>query len=548
MEPPAEHAPPPSAPPVRRSIWIPSVFGAVFAFALLSSAFLLPLSFDAIFLHLKIGELIVGQQSIPATNLFSFTAPGHFWIAQDWLSEVVFFLVHEWLGTAGLIALGAILNAVACAVVYRITVRNSGSPFLSVLVTLLAFLMMVADHALSPALFGNVFFALALSILEAPEKGGRLRPVLVFLLFFLWANCHGSFLLGLAMIVLYLASATFTYLWAEPASGPSARGFLRDFGVALVATVCTPHHVFGLIFPFMYIRQALDPQLSFLASMSDLRAPTFYSPLGRMISFYLLFSGFAVLGSGKAPRPVYVGLIFAFAAFAFASVRHIALLGIAATPMLAIHIPETLQRTWQLLPRTGPLADLLVRLHGQLVEWDRQSRKVLLVLVSLGLLGLLLGTDPRTVNRFVHLAHSARHAARLDRAYPRGLIGYLQQLGPNVRLFHHVNWGGALIYAFYPRLQVFIDPRADCYPLEVFYDYLAMHRVDGDWKQVLDRFRINTIAYPQDSELARALRLEPDWRQGYADGQAVVYLKRSVWDIPSNSEEKTSALPSLKFF
>ncbi len=516
------------------------MFGAMFAFGLLSSAFLRPVSFEAIFLHLKMGALIVAQQSIPDTNLVSFTAPNHFWIAQDWLSEVIFHLAHEGLGVAGLIALSAVLNAVALALVYRITVKSSGSPFLSVLIAMLAFLMMVADHTLRPSLFGNVFFALTLYVLEDPQKGGRLRPVLLFGIFFLWANCHGSFLLGLATIVLYLFSSGFTFLWAEPSAGSSARGYLRDFGIAIVATIFTPNHVFGLIFPFTYIRQALDPQLSFLSSMSDLRAPTLDSPLGRMISFYLLFCGFAVLGSGKAPRPVYVGLLFAFAAFAFTSIRNIALLGIAATPMLAVHIPETFRRTWQYWPKGGPLGDRLVGLHHSLVDWDRRSKRRLLVLGSLGLLGLLLWKEPQTQSSVAQLPDTSPYAARLERAYPRGLIQHLGKPGPNLRMFHHINWGGALVYAFYPRLKVFIDPRHDCYPLEIFYDYLAVHRVDRDFQKVLDRRGINAVAYPRDSDLSRELSKDPGWFLAYDDGQAVLYLKRGAWDNQLIPQAKAS--------
>ena len=36
--------------------------------------------------HLKIGEIIWNTHSIPRVDLFSFTAYGHPWMAQEWLS------------------------------------------------------------------------------------------------------------------------------------------------------------------------------------------------------------------------------------------------------------------------------------------------------------------------------------------------------------------------------------------------------------------------------------------------------------------------------
>src|SRR4051812_22887859 len=52
--------------------------------------------------HLKTGEIIWNTHSIPRVDLFSFTANGHPWVAQEWLSEVTIYGAWKFGGNAGL--------------------------------------------------------------------------------------------------------------------------------------------------------------------------------------------------------------------------------------------------------------------------------------------------------------------------------------------------------------------------------------------------------------------------------------------------------------
>src|SRR4051812_49049230 len=52
--------------------------------------------------HLKAGEIIWNTHSIPRVDVFSYTAAGHPWTAQEWLSEVTIFGAYRLGGYAGL--------------------------------------------------------------------------------------------------------------------------------------------------------------------------------------------------------------------------------------------------------------------------------------------------------------------------------------------------------------------------------------------------------------------------------------------------------------
>jgi len=516
--------------------WLPSVFAMVVTVLLVITSFFYHIKADDIWWHLKAGEFILENLHLPEQNIFSFTAPEHRWLPHEWLSEVFFYLAYSWLGYRGLILLGVLLNALACALVYRLTLRYSGSPFASALITFIAALMMLGNFSLRPYLFGNLFFICALHAMEEPTAGGRLRPALIFVLFAAWANFHGSFLIGLALILLYLAAAVSERLldrrrWSAGQSlwqaiGAAGRPAALDFASALVACVVTPNHVFGLIFPLLYIKLAFSREVTYLTNISEWQPADLSSPLGQMIVFYLLFCGFAIVGSRKSPRAVHIGLLSAFAFFAFSSIRNIPLLGIAATPIMARHLPPTFSRFWSTaLARVG-LRERLENWHRATVELNRRSSDWTLPALTALVLALIFALPPSWKISYPVLSGVHRLADLSPDFYPAPLLDELDRLASGKRVFHFFNWGGAIIWGLYPRQRVFIDQRNDCYPPEVFRDYFAVHNLELDWSEVLDRWRIDFVAYPAGSRLSQALAESESWNLVWRDEKNLLFERR----------------------
>ncbi len=530
--------------PLRRTPWLPSVFGLVVAFVALASTLSMHIKADDIWWHLKAGEYIWTTLTLPDLNIFSFTAPDHAWLPHEWLSEVVFYVIFAHLGPLGLVALGTLLNTLACALVYRLTTRYTDSPFASALITLMAALMMMGNYSLRPYLFGNLFFLGALHLMEEPSAGGRLRPVLVFLLFTAWANFHGSFILGLSLIMLYMAAAVVTQLRAPRRAFGPLRALSLDLVVGIAACMVTPHHVYGFLFPFTYLKNAFSGQLSFLTNISEWQPAGFDTPLGRMITFYVLFCLFAMAGSFLAPTPAHLGLLVAFTVFSYSSIRNIPLLGIAATPALARHLPRAIGRALRLLGRTGDRPGLLERLHTRCVAAERRAWKSSLPILAGLFLGIGLLAPAAPLVGYSRQTGVQELADLSPDFYPAGLLAELERRGGERRLLNYFNWGGAFIWRLYPRQRVFIDQRNDCYPIEVFVDYFAVHNLEPDWRAVLERWEIEEIAYPVGSRLARAIDEEPGWRVAYLDDQAVLFERIVVdWsdEPPGGDEEQAEA-------
>lgn len=65
--------------------------------------------------HLKTGEIILTQHTIPRADLLTFTAEGRPWVTHDWLSEVIYQSLYRVAGFDGLIIFKALLAALALA-------------------------------------------------------------------------------------------------------------------------------------------------------------------------------------------------------------------------------------------------------------------------------------------------------------------------------------------------------------------------------------------------------------------------------------------------
>jgi hypothetical protein len=47
------------------------------------------------------------------------------------------------------------------------------------------------------------------------------------------------------------------------------------------------------------------------------------------------------------------------------------------------------------------------------------------------------------------------------------------------------------------------------------------------WREIIERWNVDSVLLPRDCALAQALALDPAWRAPYGDSKAVVFVRRS---------------------
>ena len=164
--------------------------------------------------HLKTGQWIAAH-GIPRVDPFSHTAEGRIWIDHEWLQQWLIQALDQRLGYAGPMLLYGAIQAATSLLVWRL-IREHGAGRLLALILLLAFfLCAAATWGVRPQIVAALLLAVQLLILgrhrRAPDSRSR-RLWWLPLLIGLWANLHGSFLLGLAVIGAHRTGIAFAHL------------------------------------------------------------------------------------------------------------------------------------------------------------------------------------------------------------------------------------------------------------------------------------------------------------------------------------------------
>jgi hypothetical protein len=153
-------------------------------------------------LTLAAGREVV-DHGLPSTEAITVLGRGATWTDQQWLAQVVLYATHELTGMHGVVLLDVLLVLLALSLVTA-TARTSGassrSTFLIGMLAVLAGPWGWTIRAQSTAL--PLYAAAVWLLVDAARHGVRRRTLLVLPLLVLWANLHGSVVLGALLTVL----------------------------------------------------------------------------------------------------------------------------------------------------------------------------------------------------------------------------------------------------------------------------------------------------------------------------------------------------------
>src|ERR1700690_2706899 len=156
--------------------------------------------------HIKVGQNILATHHWPTTDPFSFTVAGDPWIAYEWLGDVLLGTVA---GLGGLVGLEILLFALASAVMlalYAYTTLRSGNSKAGFVTSGVLCSLAFASFSLRPQMLGYLFLVLTLIALERFRQGKQRSAWFLPVLFMIWINTHGSWVIGLAVLFAFLAS------------------------------------------------------------------------------------------------------------------------------------------------------------------------------------------------------------------------------------------------------------------------------------------------------------------------------------------------------
>lgn len=459
--------------------------------------------------HLRAGEYIVSERTIPTSDPFSHTRANQPWIDHGWGAQIVLYATYALLGgglepgAAGNIGLALLCAALATAGMVAVYLNCSGNTYLRAFMVVLGAATAAVFWSPRPQMFSFALGALVLLLLQRFKREHVDRLWLIPVVMALWANLHGGFAIGFIFLFGSLAGEVLGNL-LDPEDprvvrGPRLKKQMLIMAAAILAVALNPHGVALLTYPWRTVNIGVLQDF-----IQEWASPNFHDRA--TWPFVVLLLGVLAAGSLSKLRMDWTDLVLVTgtAFMALTAGRNIAVFAVAATPVLSRHLDAWLtERGWTIRPRRSVSARMAA------LNW------LLLILVLAGVLakiGLALNKD--TVAR-----------AQRDR-FPVELASYLRTNPPPGLMFNSYNWGGYLMFAA-PDVPVYVDGRTDLYDDAFLRHYLGIVFVREGWSEALDTQNIGYVAIESGSMLAVLLRTQPErWtEQQFDEGRSALFVR-----------------------
>ncbi len=464
--------------------------------------------------HLATGRYMANSQVIPHHDIFSLTALNHTWITHEWVTELLFY--GGWcLGGFRLLMLAtAIVTTVTFGIVY-VTARERGAPaYLSAAIVLLAALASAHTWGTRPQTLSLLLMALfGLGITRMVVQRRPAPPYWMAAAMVPWVNLHGGFIFGLALLCLGTAGYALQDLLRPLGAGIEQGGgtmlaravrsvvdlprCFRVLVLAAVATLVNPNGLSGALYPASYLGNNASTRY-----IAEWVSPDFHQGQYLLFEALVLLLLVAALAAPRRARLADVALLLPFLYLAFESVRNISLFAVLAAPVIAelimAALPESYSRTRAVRP--PPQGRAIVNLIAV---------AAIALLVAVSSAGKLSDS-------------SQRHSVAT--MYPVGALQYMDTHRVPLRGFDYYNWGGFLIWNWYPERHVYVDGRPDMYGDAFMDHYIQAWEGNSSWQSLFSSNRLCYALVEPGAGIAAVLQRTPGWRLVYHDSVSRLFV------------------------
>lgn len=464
--------------------------------------------------HIGIGRYILETGSIPKTGIYSYTAADMPWMVHEWLTELIFAGIHKISGLNGIVVLAALSIAFTHSTFLGFLLSRGVNLALALILTFFVIAVTSSHWLARPHILSMPITLIWYIALEAYRVEGKRYIYLLPLLTILWVNLHGGFMAGLLLIAVYWFGSLLDFIFSK--DGNVREKGRKDFTLyskvgllAVAASFLNPHGYKVLFFPFQIMGQKLN-----VDKINEWLSPNFHEFLPYE---YMLLSLIVILGfSLWRLNFIEIGLIVLWTHLSLHSVRYGPLFAIIVTPIMAVRLENLMKEGMEggneLLNKVFVLSDRIQRTSASI-------KTHILPIIAVAFMVAVTVNGGRIVG-ITLLEHEFD-----NKKFPIEAVEFAEKNGIKGRIFNTYHFGGYLIYKGFPKNGVFIDGRADMYN-EFLKNYYDVVDIKPEWKDVLDKFKIDWILITSNSPLSVLLLETDEWRLIYADKVANIFVKK----------------------
>jgi len=446
--------------------------------------------------HLAIGALLTDTLTLPKTDPWAYGNQEQPWFILSWVWNIILGVTEKLSGQFGVFMLtlmvGGGLVAGLCAHMMRLGIALP--PVL--MTTILAGVCLLDYITARPQLAGYMLAFAFYVILHGSRGDGRYGKLLWLpALMLVWANAHGSFMVGFIIIAAYLVEAWFTHnmVW-----------FKRLLAIAAACLFCATINPYGP-------EVAIGAMVSFKGSATKYTMEwmpfsfTFSTGLSTWLIVIILASNLRGAKISIADKVLAMGWLLA----TMFSMRNGAFFILTSAAYVATCLDE----------QTRDLRE--VRPSPPFVTFMQKQKLAKVWVVSIFMLML-----------FSVSASMAPHADKIESEdfSIKDAIDYAQEHHPKHHFLTDYSLGGQVIYHTQGKLPFFMDSRAvTAYSDDAMKDFLEFLRLSKGWESIMTKYKLNGIIVPNSSGFATSYDqglFHDHWKLVFAGKRASVYIAR----------------------
>jgi hypothetical protein len=456
--------------------------------------------------HVNFGRWMAEHDALPATDPLAAHPAAEPVLQAAWLSQRLAYETLRFAGPEGLALAHALLVTLAAGVLMLAVVRRGAPAGWAWAAGIAMFLLdLPIVGTIRPQLFGQL--GAALFLLACAELPRRKHPLLWLpVVATLWANLHGSILMGIAILGLYAAGTTWN-LWREP--GQSVGKLLRDQRLLTVWSALLLVLAGASINPH---GPALLPRILFFGEHAALASIMEWSALrpGSLTGVLMIASVLATVALVKfSPRKweaYEIALLLVFGLLTLTAIRMLAWWAIVWPWVAVPHLAATWQ-AWQ-AKRGGEPA----------VELDQPNS--MRTLMAMGFVFMTAIVAPPSYSLVTGRARG--DAQILGSETPIYVADEMARRGLAGSIAAPMDWADYLVFQSTGRLKPLVHTHVHLSHTQTWRDYQRLFGGDARWLDILRQQEMQYVLVSRQRypELARRVLMED--RSG-AGGARIVY-------------------------
>ena len=462
----------------------------VWAFLLLSSVvyfFSVNEADNDLWGHVLFGRDMLARGAVGRVDTYSYTVAGQPWVNHEWLSQGILGAVFQWAGSPGLLILKFVIATLTFLLLFSRIRRRSATPYIWGSVGLLAVAVLARGFAIRPQIFTYCGAALTLWLIDRYRDGGKAALWCFPLLFVVWANLHGGFILGLGILGFFAGADLFR-------GGASAWQPSAAMIASVAVTALNPHGPRLLLYIWNELSRAHPITEWQRAAPSDVAQFVFFAMCVALVATLPLRRHWRETG-WEALLALGVGLL------AVRHQRHTPVFALCAAAPLTTQLENT--KEWIAGRSSFVLSPTAQRIIGVSI--------VTLAVLQLSLSGARLWRD--------------RFQVVFDPPdYPVAAVRVLQDATTQLNLAVPLDWGEYALWFLAPHIKVSLDGRfATVFPEQVVADNFDFFTGAPTWRRLLEHYPTDAVLLP--TGWSCPIRTEPGWERVFGDAVAEIYVR-----------------------